>query len=53
VGVPASDDFMLAPATEHARMLRVRELSAVELLDMHVARIEERNGELNALVELL
>jgi Asp-tRNA(Asn)/Glu-tRNA(Gln) amidotransferase A subunit family amidase len=31
-------------------MLRACELSAVELLDMHVARIEERNGELNALV---
>jgi amidase len=45
-----SNDLLLAPATELARMLRERELSAVELLDLHAARIEERNGELNAIV---
>lgn len=43
-------DVLLAPATELARMVRDRELSAVELLDLHVARIEERNPELNAIV---
>lgn len=52
MGVPASNDILLGPATELARMLRERELSAVELLELHVARIEERNGELNALVLL-
>jgi Asp-tRNA(Asn)/Glu-tRNA(Gln) amidotransferase A subunit family amidase len=45
-----SNDLLLAPATELARMVRERELAAVELLDLHAARIEERNGELNALV---
>jgi amidase len=50
VGVAASDDLVLEPATELARMLRERELSAVELLGLHVARIDARNGELGALV---
>ena len=31
-------------------MLREREISAVELLELHLARVEERNGDLNALV---
>lgn len=31
-------------------MVRGREMSAVELFELHVARIKERNGELNALV---
>jgi aspartyl-tRNA(Asn)/glutamyl-tRNA(Gln) amidotransferase subunit A len=48
VGVPASNDILLGPATELARMLRGRDVSAVEVLDLHVAR----NGELNALVLL-
>jgi Asp-tRNA(Asn)/Glu-tRNA(Gln) amidotransferase A subunit family amidase len=50
VRVPASTDVLLRPATELARMLRTRELSAVELFELHVGRIEQRNGELNALV---
>jgi Asp-tRNA(Asn)/Glu-tRNA(Gln) amidotransferase A subunit family amidase len=45
-----SADVLLGPATELARMVRERELSAVELLDLHAERIEARNGELNALV---
>ena len=33
-----------------ARAVREREVSAVELLDAHAARIEERNGDVNAIV---
>ncbi|MGH2948272.1 MAG: amidase, partial [Solirubrobacteraceae bacterium] len=33
-----------------ARAVRAREVSAVEVLDAHVARIEEHDGRLNALV---
>jgi Asp-tRNA(Asn)/Glu-tRNA(Gln) amidotransferase A subunit family amidase len=43
-------DLLFRPATELARMLRDRELSAVELLDLHVARIAERNEWLGAIV---
>jgi aspartyl-tRNA(Asn)/glutamyl-tRNA(Gln) amidotransferase subunit A len=50
VGAAASNDILLEPATVLARMLRERELSAVELLEAHAARIADRNGELNALV---
>src|SRR5439155_25911272 len=32
------------------RALRAREISAVELLDMHIARIERHNPTVNALV---
>ncbi|MGZ6661457.1 MAG: amidase [Solirubrobacteraceae bacterium] len=52
MGAPGSTDILLRPASLLARMVRERELSAVELLELHVARIEERNGELNALVSL-
>jgi amidase len=38
------------PALELARSLRARELSAVELLDACIAAIDERNGELNAVI---
>lgn len=38
------------PALELARALRARELSAVELLDACIAAIDERNGELNAVI---
>jgi amidase len=39
-----------APATEMVRALRAREVSAVELLDLHLARIERYNGALNAVI---
>jgi amidase len=39
-------------ARELARRLRAREVSAVEVLDDHLARIDERNPELNAIVTL-
>lgn len=51
---------MSAPATvsvdstarEQAAALRVRQISARELLDLHLDRIDARNPELNALVSL-
>ncbi len=39
-------------AIEQRRLLATRETSAVELLDSHLARIEERNPTLNAVVSL-
>jgi len=36
--------------TEIARLVRARELSAREVLDAHLARVGERNAELNAIV---
>ena len=39
-------------AREQAAALRAREISARELLDLHLARIAERNPRLNAIVSL-
>lgn len=39
-----------APATEMLRALRARDVSAVELLDLHVRRIERLDGSINAVV---
>lgn len=39
-------------ARDQAAAVRRRELSARELLDLHLARIEERNPQLNAIVSL-
>lgn len=39
-----------APATGMLRALDAREVSAVELLDLHVRRIERYNWPLNAIV---
>jgi amidase len=39
-------------AREQAVAVRAREISARELLDLHLARIAERNPELNAIVSL-
>jgi amidase len=39
-----------APATEMLRALRLREVSAVELLDLHLDRIARYNPALNAIV---
>jgi amidase len=51
VGTPGPDDLLSGPATALARMVRERRLSAVELLDLHAARIDARNTDLGALVE--
>ena len=37
-------------AREMATAVRARQISARELLDLHLARIAERNPELNAIV---
>jgi amidase len=47
-----SDDLCLRPATELAVMVRSREVSARELLDAHLARIDSLNPGLNAIVTL-
>ncbi|MGZ4447334.1 MAG: amidase, partial [Nocardioides sp.] len=39
-------------AREMVAAVRAREVSARELLDLHLARIAERNPELNAIVSL-
>jgi amidase len=41
-----------SPARAMAAAIRTREISARELLDLHLARIAERNPELNAVVSL-
>jgi amidase len=47
-----TDDLCLRPATELAAMLRAREISARELLDAHLDRIERLNPAVNAVVTL-
>ena len=47
-----TDDLCLRPATELAAMLRAREISACELLDAHLDRIERLNPAVNAVVTL-
>ena len=47
------DELCLKPATELARLVRTREVSAVELLDTHLARIDACNPDLNAIVTLV
>jgi amidase len=49
--VPDSD-LMFAPAIELAGMVRSGEVSARELVELSLARIEELNPELNAFVEV-
>ena len=47
-----SDLTVETTAREMAAAVRDRRISARELLDLHLARIEERNPELNAIVSL-
>ena len=47
-----SDDLCFRPATELAALVRRRELSARELLEAHLARIEQVNPTVNAIVTL-
>jgi amidase len=50
---PAADgDLCFRPATELAAMLRAREISARELLEAHLDRIERWNPAVNAVVTL-
>ena len=46
------DDLCLRPATELAALLRDREISARELLDAHLDRIDRLNPSVNAVVTL-
>ncbi|MCW2578062.1 MAG: Amidase, Asp-tRNAAsn/Glu-tRNAGln amidotransferase subunit, partial [Modestobacter sp.] len=48
----SSDDLCTRPATELAALVRDREVSARELMDAHLDRIERLNPELNAIVTL-
>jgi amidase len=48
----AEDDLCLRPATELAALLRNREVSARELLEAHLDRIERLNPAINAIVTL-
>ena len=46
-------DICFLPATELARRIRTRELSAVEVMEAHIAQIERVNPALNAVVTFL
>jgi amidase len=46
------DDLCTRPATELAALLRAREISARELLEIHLGRIEKLNPDINAVVTL-
>jgi amidase len=47
-----SDDLCVRPATELAALVRDREISARELLEAHLTRIDRLNPALNAVVTL-
>lgn len=52
-GVPEiARDVSSMTATERARLIRDRELSAAELVDAHLARFDEVNGTINAVVQI-
>lgn len=52
-GVRTTDDELcFTPATELARMLRDKQVSARELLEAHLSRIERVNPRINAIVTL-
>ena len=44
------EELLRGSAAQMARAVREREVSPVELVEAHIARAEEVNGELNALV---
>jgi amidase len=48
-----SEEICFLTATELARRVRERELSAVEVMEAHLARIERINPRVNAIVTLL
>ncbi|MDK3255255.1 amidase [Blastococcus capsensis] len=48
----ADDDLCTRPATELAALVRDRQVSARELLDAHLARIERLDPQVNAVVTL-
>ena len=48
----SDSDLMFRAAIELARMVRAGEISARELVEISLARIEELNPELNAFVQV-
>ena len=48
-----SEEICFLPAREQARRIRVRDLSAVEVMDAHIAQIERVNPAVNAIVTFL
>ncbi len=48
----ADDELCLRPATDLAALVRAREISARELLEAHLARIERLDPRINAIVTL-
>src|SRR5919206_3389809 len=46
------EELCLRPATELAALVRAREVSARELLEAHLARIERLDPQVNAIVTL-
>ena len=51
--MPASSDLCFRTAADLARAIAAREISAVEVMEAHLARIEEVNPAVNAIVTLL
>src|SRR6185369_10393642 len=49
----ADNDICFLPAVELARRIRDREISAVELLEAHLAQIERVNPRVNAIITLV
>lgn len=47
-----NDDLVLLTARQQAQLTRTGEVTAVELLEAHLAQVGRRNGELNAVVDL-
>ena len=47
-----TSELVFTSAVDQAAMVRARQVSAVELLDAHVAQIERINPQVNALVSL-
>ncbi len=45
-------DPTLEPVHEQARLVAARQVSAVELLDAHLVRIDEIDGQINAVATL-
>jgi len=53
IAVMDAEDLCFSPATELARLIRERKLSAVELMQAHLRQIERTNPLVNAIVTLV
>lgn len=49
---PAADELTSMSATELAKLIRLREVSSVEVIDAHLERIHEVNPKINAIAQL-